>query len=372
MAPTYQPGSAELASALKEADLLHALVVEAIDAPMTLANLIAAGHIVCTFDRESDLGQGALGARYILSDPRREQLTRPPNSVTEYEKFTSFAAVTWESHLADYFEKTTPGPYMSLAFPTQPSRAAEISAAVSTDGTVWVKAFRDNERSNTAAVLREFTALTGTPVLLNASSDPTQRRVTESVTQAAQIFSRLPIAAMLIGRFVIVRPEHWRAALSADARSLISLTLPPAGSAGAATTTSDDDVLAVMRRIAEITQCVVFVRRELPLYTPYLRQLLLGLKRTTIRFRRGGVEIPATTTMELLETPDFTLRSGSHIVGKVNVRSVRHARFGDLTEADATNDGFDSVDRLRAALLEIYSCMGDDDWVTIYELEVKR
>lgn len=42
-------------------------------------------------------------------------------------------------------------------------------------------------------------------------------------------------------------------------------------------------------------------------------------------------------------------------LGRLRIESVQPRRLEDLTEADARDDGFDSVAQLRAALAELYA-----------------
>ncbi len=203
-------------------------------------------------------------------------------------------------------------------------------------------------------------------MLLNTSFNLGGHPMVETAEQAVETFAKLPSFMLGIGRFIVVKPE------SADGYPGRITELPPM------TVRKDGrridlkvagSVIGSLMAAGEETDSVVFVRQDIPLYTPYLDWLRSGQKRTTIRFRRGGIEVPARMTLPLAETPDFRARQQQHPSGWVRVSALRYVRFGELVDADAKNDGFGSLDEMRQGLLRIYECLQDSDWITIYEID---
>ena len=90
----------------------------------------------------------------------------------------------------------------------------------------------------------------------------------------------------------------------------------------------------------------------------YLEQVLSGGKVTTIR---RGIVTPSGDRVYLV--------CNGRVLGEARISSLRFVRFGDLTDADARRDGFESKDKLVEALREIYPSISKDDWVTIITLE---
>ena len=61
---------------------------------------------------------------------------------------------------------------------------------------------------------------------------------------------------------------------------------------------------SIIREIQEATGAQMFVRSELGLYGPYLEWLRTRQKVTTIRFRKGAVEVPYSHELPLFETAE--------------------------------------------------------------------
>jgi hypothetical protein len=112
----------------------------------------------------------------------------------------------------------------------------------------------------------------------------------------------------------------------------------------------------------------VFVRTELPLYGPYLGWLREGRKVTTIRFRKGAVEIPYSHILPLFKTDDYSAGDRTRPTDYVRIRGLRHQLFGELTDEDAWRDGFTDLEHMRRDLHEIYPDLSDDSWVTVYNI----
>lgn len=125
-----------------------------------------------------------------------------------------------------------------------------------------------------------------------------------------------------------------------------------------------------IRQIQALTDCVVFVRTELPLYGEFLKWLRQGRKVTTIRLRKGAVEVPFSSVLPLYETSDFGPGDRSRPTEHVNVSGLRYHRFGELSQNDALRDGFTSFADMRKTLGEIYPHITDDDWVTVYDISL--
>jgi len=125
-----------------------------------------------------------------------------------------------------------------------------------------------------------------------------------------------------------------------------------------------------IRRIQALTDSVIFVRTELPLYGEFLRWLREGSKVTTIRLRKGAVEVPFNSVLPLYETTDFGPGDRSQPTEFVKVSALRYHRFGELSAHDAIRDGFKSYEDMRNTLREIYPNIEDHDWVTVYDISL--
>jgi hypothetical protein len=104
----------------------------------------------------------------------------------------------------------------------------------------------------------------------------------------------------------------------------------------------------------------VYIGRRLFLRPKYLGKLA-NVRFTTIRL---GVVKPRYS--------EVYIQSGRFIVGKARITRVTYKRFRDLTSEDAVNDGFRDREDLVRELRRIYGEIGDDDVITIIELERYR
>lgn len=91
---------------------------------------------------------------------------------------------------------------------------------------------------------------------------------------------------------------------------------------------------------------------------------------TTIRFRKRGVEIPTQDILPLYETRDYGIGKRDRPAASVRGLSLRYQRFGELTEADARLDGFESLSDMLTAFRQIYPHLGGRDWVTVYRIRL--
>ncbi|MEM4444754.1 MAG: ASCH domain-containing protein [Thermofilum sp.] len=91
----------------------------------------------------------------------------------------------------------------------------------------------------------------------------------------------------------------------------------------------------------------------------YLGKLLSGEKRVTIRARNPNVKKGDTALVH----------SAGLLVGKVRIVSVASKRVRDLSEIEAKEDGFPSLEELKKALRRHYPNLRDDSFVYVVRFE---
>ena len=113
-------------------------------------------------------------------------------------------------------------------------------------------------------------------------------------------------------------------------------------------------------------------RQLLSLSRAFLGWVERGQKDTTIRFKRGAIEYPASTTLPMFRTEQYepVEQGKTPRVGTARIGQVAYKAFGDLDEADAKRDGFRSLTELLVTLKEIYGVIADDEMVTIYGISL--
>lgn len=99
---------------------------------------------------------------------------------------------------------------------------------------------------------------------------------------------------------------------------------------------------------------------RLKLLPEYFNWLRVGNKITTIHYKKGKIRYPAYYVLDVTcEKERFVVKVIKAVVKEYNY----------LTEEDAINDGFNTLDELRDALESIYGEIKPYEPVTIYYLE---
>ncbi len=155
-----------------------------------VAELVAEGKVVGWFHGRMEFGPRALGARSIIGDPRSPHMQSIMNLKIKYrESFRPFAPAVLAERVSEWFDLQCPSPYMLLVanvradkcIATTPDQEAlsglarlnatrsRIPAVTHVDGSARVQTVHRETNPRFHALLREFEALTGCPVLINTS-----------------------------------------------------------------------------------------------------------------------------------------------------------------------------------------------------------
>ena len=92
-----------------------------------------------------------------------------------------------------------------------------------------------------------------------------------------------------------------------------------------------------------------------------------GRKRTTIRYRPGGVDLPAAWLLPIYGTVGSVRDVKPAVLARII--KIEVCRYGELNDADARSDGFESLPQLQAVLTDIYGPLGHSAVVSIYHFE---
>ncbi|MDA0632034.1 ASCH domain-containing protein [Nonomuraea sp. MCN248] len=369
--PPVKIDSTSVAGSLKDAGLSSYVVFETSDFSRLMGGFLASGGVVCVYQARSEFGPRALGSRSILADPRRADVTSELNALKRRDWFMPFAPTVLRGRMDQWFAPAHDSPFMSFALRATPEAVRELPAVVNADGTSRVQTVDEDDGEAITRILSSFAEQTGIPVLLNTSFNAGGEPIVETLPQALEAFRDMPINVLGIGRFIVVKSLSPMLADLPLEGSLRALDLRVSAAGEEMVFEADHlPVSSVIRRLQLMTDSVVFVRTELPLYGPYLTWLREGRKVTTIRFRKGAVEIPISDVLPLFETYDYSPGDRTTPAEHVRVSGIRYQRFGDLTRVDAERDGFKSLDHMRHDLGEIYPALTDDSWVSIYDISL--
>ena len=156
----------------------------------TIAHELSNGKVVGWFQGRMEFGPRALGNRSILGDPRDFEMQKKLNLKIKYrEGFRPFAPSVLAEEVSDYFELTTPSPYMLLVAPVQQtlrfslpvnflelplwdrlySQRSKLQAITHLDYSARIQTVHAETNPRYYQLLQSFKQLTGAGVLVNTS-----------------------------------------------------------------------------------------------------------------------------------------------------------------------------------------------------------
>jgi len=169
------------------------------------AQIIADGKILGWFQGRAEWGPRALGNRSIVADPRRPEMKEILNRrIKHREIFRPFAPSILAESTGDYFEKSHPSPFMTLAYSVKPAKRDKIPAPTHVDGTGRLQTVTREANPRYWQLIKAFENLTGVPVVLNTSFNDNEPIVCRP-EEAIDCFLRTQMDALVLGDFLITR-----------------------------------------------------------------------------------------------------------------------------------------------------------------------
>lgn len=210
--PELEP--AELVQAAREDGL--PLLEFAADADLIsrVADELHAGRIVGWMEGGCELGPRALGHRSILCAPHDPQLRDRLNREIKYrEEFRPFAPAVPIELAGRYFELAPTmdgggarlGRYMSGVFPVRKSWRSQLGAVTHVDGTARVQTVERAMAPRLHALLTEYGARSGIPVLLNTSFNLAGEPIVNRAIEGYSTFQRSDIDLLVAGRTLVAK-----------------------------------------------------------------------------------------------------------------------------------------------------------------------
>jgi carbamoyltransferase len=167
------------------------------------AEIIADGKILGWFQGRAEWGPRALGNRSIVADPRRPEMKDVLNRrIKHREIFRPFAPSILAEATGEYFEKSHPSPFMTLAYSVRPAMRDKIPAPTHVDGTGRLQTVTREASPRYHALISAFRDLTGVPVVLNTSFNDNEPIVCRP-EEALDCFLRTQMDALVLGDFLI-------------------------------------------------------------------------------------------------------------------------------------------------------------------------
>lgn len=165
------------------------------------AHDLADQKIVGWFQGRAEIGPRALGNRSILSDARSNKMKDLINArVKHREAFRPFAPVILIERLEEYFDFSTPDPFMTMAPRIRPEKLDVIPAAAHVDGTGRIQTIQRDANPRYYDVISAYEKITGIPVILNTSFNR-QEPVVNSPDDAISCFLRTDMDVLVLGNY---------------------------------------------------------------------------------------------------------------------------------------------------------------------------
>jgi carbamoyltransferase len=174
------------------------------------AKLLSEGHVFGWFQGRSEFGPRALGSRSILADPRTAGMKDKLNKrVKHRQAFRPFAPIVPVERAKEIFEGDEESPFMLLAKGVRPEWRDRIPSVVHVDSTARVQTVRREHNERLHALLTEFEAITGVPVLLNTSFNVKGEPIVETPDDAIRCFLTTGIDYLVLHDLLLAKhPFH--------------------------------------------------------------------------------------------------------------------------------------------------------------------
>jgi carbamoyltransferase len=195
----------------------------------TLAQLLAEENVVGWFQGRMEFGPRALGGRSIIGDPRSAKMQSVMNLKIKYrESFRPFApSVLWE-RVADYFEQTSPSPYMLIVAPVREGlripltdeqqrlfgidklklKRSELPAITHVDYSARVQTVHEDTNPRYYQLLKAFEQLTDCGVLVNTSFNVRGEPIVCTPTDAYRCFMRTEMDYLVVENFILDKKQQ--------------------------------------------------------------------------------------------------------------------------------------------------------------------
>jgi len=175
---------------------------------------LLATRVVALYQGRSEFGPRALGHRSIIGDPREAVVRDWINAqVKEREWFRPLAPIVLLEQADRWFDIRRPSPFMQFAAPVHAEAAKRIPAVTHVDGTARLQTVAADDDPLLRALLEDFAARTGVPVLLNTSFNRRDEPIVETPEQALASFRRMPLHSIAMPPY-FVRKRSAPAALA--------------------------------------------------------------------------------------------------------------------------------------------------------------
>jgi carbamoyltransferase len=207
------------------------------------ATALADGQALGWFQGRMEFGPRALGGRSIIADPRSDHMQKTLNLKVKFrESFRPFAPSVLREDLNSWFDLDSDSPYMLLVADVRDhlrldmteaqqalfgidqlnAKRSEMPAVTHVDYSARIQTVHADTNPRYHALISEFKALTGCPLVVNTSFNVRGEPIVGSPTDAFKCFMGTGLDMLAIGDFILRKPEQ-DMALAEDYKSKYDL-----------------------------------------------------------------------------------------------------------------------------------------------------
>ena len=174
----------------------------------TTARLINEQNVIGWFQGRMEYGPRALGSRSILADPRDPKMRDVLNMKIKFrEAFRPFAPSVLLDKTQDYFDISTPSPFMLLICQVKENRRV-IPAVTHVDGSARIQTVDQETAPLYYDLISEFEKLTGLSVIINTSFNVRGEPIVCTPQDAYLCFMRTKMDYLMIGPFLLDKKQQ--------------------------------------------------------------------------------------------------------------------------------------------------------------------
>jgi carbamoyltransferase len=173
-----------------------------------VAEMLEQGKVIAWFQDRMEFGPRALGSRSLLASPIPQDMKDRLNYIKSREDFRPVAPVVLEEEAPQWFKDVHVSPYMLFVYDVFEDKADKIPTARHVDGTARVQTIRRDQNPAYYDLIKAFQRRTGVPILINTSLNTLGEPIVCSPRDAIECFWTSPIDALVIGPYLLVKPEN--------------------------------------------------------------------------------------------------------------------------------------------------------------------
>jgi len=160
------------------------------------------GNIVGLFRGRMEFGPRALGNRSIIASPTFPNMQKRINILKGRESFRPVAPVVTEESFTDYFEGWQ-NRYMLFTVKVREGAKKRVPAIAHVDGTARVQTVREKDDQFMHDLLKQYSQISGVPVLINTSLNAKGKPIVESPSGAIGLFYSSGLDLLIIENFLV-------------------------------------------------------------------------------------------------------------------------------------------------------------------------